>query len=208
MVSVTTVYPGAAPEVVETSVTDPIEDQVNGIEGVKRLTSLSREQVSLITVEFELGRNLDEAANDVRDRVARARRDLPEEVEDPVVAKQDSDAQPVFWMALFGRGFDQVELTTIADNELVDRLAKLPGVASVVIAVSSAHRADAFAAARFTIDRLKEVVPIWKKEFFSGGAVWIGDQACRDGVWQQAEQVGDGIRERREDSPQSGAKTG
>jgi multidrug efflux pump len=134
IVSVTTVYPGAAPEVVETSVTDPIEDQVNGIEGVKRLTSLSREQVSLITIEFELGRNLEAAANDVRDRVARARRDLPEEVEDPIVAKQDSDAQPVFWMALFGRGFDQVELTTIADNELVDRLAKLPGVASVVIA--------------------------------------------------------------------------
>jgi len=60
------------------------------------------------------------------------------------------------------------------------------GMASVVIAVSSAHRGDAFEAARFTIDRLKEVVPIWKKEFFTGGAVWIGDQACRDGVWQQS----------------------
>jgi molybdopterin synthase catalytic subunit len=60
------------------------------------------------------------------------------------------------------------------------------GMASVVIAVSSAHRGDAFSAARFTIDRLKEVVPIWKKEFFEGGAIWIGDQACRDGVWQQS----------------------
>ena len=60
------------------------------------------------------------------------------------------------------------------------------GMASVVIAVSSAHRGDAFQAARFTIDRLKEVVPIWKKEFFAGGAVWIGDQACRDGVWQES----------------------
>jgi molybdopterin synthase catalytic subunit len=65
------------------------------------------------------------------------------------------------------------------------------GMASVVIAVSSAHRDDAFAAARFTIDRLKQVVPIWKKEFFSGGAVWIGDQACREGVWQTADPTSD-----------------
>ncbi len=55
--------------------------------------------------------------------------------------------------------------------------------------MSSAHRGDAFEAARFTIDRLKEVVPIWKKEFFSGGAVWIGDQACREGVWQTVEEA-------------------
>ena len=134
VVSVTTIFPGAAPEVVETSVTDVIEDQVNGIEGVKQVTSLSREQVSIITVEFELSRDLEAAANDVRDRVARARRDLPSEVDEPVVAKQDSDASPVFWMALFGAGFDQVSLTQIAETQVVDRLSKLPGVASVVIA--------------------------------------------------------------------------
>ena len=58
------------------------------------------------------------------------------------------------------------------------------GEASVAIAASSAHRGDAFDAARFTIDRLKEVVPIWKKEFFEGGAVWIGDQAGKEGVWK------------------------
>jgi multidrug efflux pump len=134
VVSVTTIFPGAAPEVVETSVTDVIEDQVNGIEGVKQVTSLSREQVSIITVEFELARDLEAAANDVRDRVARARNDLPREVKEPVVAKQDSDASPVFWMALFGEGYDQVSLTQIAETQVVDRLSKLPGVASVVIA--------------------------------------------------------------------------
>jgi multidrug efflux pump len=134
VVSVTTVFPGAAPEVVETSVTDPLEDQVNGIEGVKHVTSISREQVSMITVEFELGRDLEGAANDVRDRVARARTSLPEEVEDPVVAKQDSDARPVFWLALFGEQYDQIQLTSIAEAQIVDRLAKLPGVASVIIA--------------------------------------------------------------------------
>ena len=116
VVSVTTVFPGAAPEVVETSVTDPLEDQVNGIEGVKHVTSISREQVSMITIEFDLGRDLEAAANDVRDRVARARNALPEEVEDPIVAKQDSDARPVFWMALFGEGYDQIRLTSIAET--------------------------------------------------------------------------------------------
>ena len=74
---------------------------------------------------------------------------------------------------------------------VVHRTGVVPiGGASVAIAVSAAHRGDAFAAARFTIDRLKEVVPIWKKEFFEGGAVWIGDQACREGVWQQAGEGG------------------
>jgi multidrug efflux pump len=133
IVSVTTVFPGAAPEVVETSVTDVLEDQVNGIEGVKVVTSLSREQVSQITVEFELGRDLEAAANDVRDRVARARNQLPEEIDEPVVAKRDSDAQAVMWLALSGEQYDQVQLTTIAEKLLIDRLAKLAGVANVII---------------------------------------------------------------------------
>ena len=98
MVSVTTIYPGAAPEVVETSVTEPLEDQLIGIEGVKHLTSKSREQVSEITVEFELNRDLEAAANDVRDRVARSRNELPEEVEEPLVAKRDSDANAIIWL--------------------------------------------------------------------------------------------------------------
>jgi multidrug efflux pump len=134
VVSVTTVFPGAAAEVVETSVTDSLEDQVNGIEGVKHVISISREQVSMITIEFELGRDLDAAANDVRDRVARARKELPEEVEEPVVAKRDSDARPVMWIALSGEGYDQVQLTKIADTRIVDRFTKVPGVASVIIA--------------------------------------------------------------------------
>ncbi|MEW6270471.1 MAG: molybdenum cofactor biosynthesis protein MoaE [Thermodesulfobacteriota bacterium] len=86
----------------------------------------------------------------------------------------------------------------IAKIAVVHRTGVVPiGMASVVIAVSSAHRGDAFAAARYTIDRLKEVVPIWKKEFFEGGAVWIGDQTCRAGVWQSAT----GSDEERRGSP-------
>jgi multidrug efflux pump len=133
IVSVTTVYPGAAAEVVETSVTEPLEDQLMGIEGIKHLTSVSREQVSSITVEFELTRNVDLAAVDVRDRVARARADLPADVDEPLVAKQDADASPVVWLALSG-GTDQIAVSRLAEDVVQDRLAKLPGVASVVIA--------------------------------------------------------------------------
>ena len=134
VVAVTTVLPGAAPEVIETSVTQPLEDQLIAIEGVRHLTSLSREQVSQITVEFELDRNVDEAANDVRDRVARARNKLPEDVEEPVVAKRDADASPIMWLALSGERMSQLELSTLAETQIQDRLAKLPGVSEVIIA--------------------------------------------------------------------------
>ena len=133
IVSVTTVYPGAAPEVVEASVTEPLEDELIGIEGIKHLTSLSREQVSAITIEFELSRDPDLAAADVRDRVARARSNLPADIDEPIVAKQDADANAVIWLALYGDR-DQVEITHIAENMLQDRLAKLPGVGVVMIA--------------------------------------------------------------------------
>ena len=134
VVSVTAVYPGAAAEVVETSVTQPLEEMLNGIEGVKHVKSTSREQVSAITVEFELSRDIEAAASDVRDRVARARAELPDDVEEPLVAKRDADASPIMWLALYGEGYDQVELTTITERQIKDRFEKLPGVASVMIA--------------------------------------------------------------------------
>ena len=134
IVSVTTVYPGAAAEVVETSLTEPLEDAVNGIPGVKHVTSSSREQVSQITIEFGLDRDIEDAANDVRDRVSRARRALPDDVDAPIVSKRDSDARPILWMALSGASYNQVQLTQIAETRLEDRLAKLPGVANVIIA--------------------------------------------------------------------------
>ena len=133
IVSVTTVFQGAAPDVVETSITEPLEDEIMGIEGIKHVTSLSREQVSNITIEFELDRNVDLAAADVRDRVARARNRLPDDVDEPIVAKQDADASPVIWLALAG-GSDPIAVSRLAEDMVQDRLAKLPGVASVVIA--------------------------------------------------------------------------
>jgi len=134
VVSVTTVLPGAAPEVVETSVTQPLEDELIGIEGVRHITSTSREQASQISVEFELGRDIEGASNDVRDRVGRAQRLLPEEAEAPVVAKRDADASPILWLALSAHGYDAIRLSTLADTRIKDRLAKLPGVANVILA--------------------------------------------------------------------------
>ena len=116
IVAVSTVLPGAAPEVVETSVTQPLEDQIIGIAGIRHLTSLSTEQVSQITVEFELGTDVDLAANDVRDRVARARGRLPDDVKEPIVAKRSSDASPIMWIALHGAGYTQLEISTIAET--------------------------------------------------------------------------------------------
>ena len=132
-VSITTIYPGAAAEVVETSLAQPLEDAVNGIEGVEHVRSESREQVSQISVEFSLDRDIESAANDVRDRVARARSQLPDEIDAPVVAKQDADARPIVWLALYGAEYDQIELTRIVEERIVDRVEKLPGVASVIV---------------------------------------------------------------------------
>src|SRR5206468_323363 len=106
IVSVTTFYRGANPQVVETEITDVLEEQLSTIEGVKLLTSSSQEQTSNITVEFNLDRDVDKAANDVRDRVSRVRGQLPPSADEPIVSKQDSNAQPIIWLALFGQNYN------------------------------------------------------------------------------------------------------
>jgi multidrug efflux pump len=133
IVSVWTLLPGAAPEVVETSVTQVLEDEIIGIEGIKHVTSESSEEISAITVQFYLSRDVDVAAADVRDRVARARGLLPDAVKEPIVAKADADAIEIMWINLVGGGLSQIELTTLAETRIKDRLAKLPGVSKVQI---------------------------------------------------------------------------
>jgi len=95
VVSVRTVYTGASAQVIESQVTQPLEDSLSGIEGIRTIKSVSREEVSQITVEFVVERDVDAAANDVRDRVARVRSRLPDEVDDPIVSKIEADAQAV-----------------------------------------------------------------------------------------------------------------
>lgn len=133
VVSVTTFYRGASPAVVETEITDILEETLATVEGIKQMTSSSREQGSNVTVEFELSRDVDEAANDVRDKVARVRGSLPLAAEDPVVSKVDVNAQPIVWLALSSDRHDGLELSDLADRVLKEKLQRLPGVGSVFI---------------------------------------------------------------------------
>lgn len=131
IVTITTVYDGASSEIMEAEVTERIEQEVNTIPGIKTLTSISRDEVSIITVRFNLDRNVDIAAQDVRDRIARARRLMPEDIEEPIVAKQDANAQEVMWIALFSDKRSTLELTEIGERQFKDRLQTIPGVGGV-----------------------------------------------------------------------------
>jgi multidrug efflux pump len=133
IVSVVTALPGASPEVVETEVTEVLEEEVSSIEGIRTITSESTDEVSRITIEFNLDRAIDVAAQDVRDKIARVRGDLPEDAEEPRVSKLDIDAQAVMWIALTAPGRTPVELTDYADRVIKDRLQTLPGVGSIII---------------------------------------------------------------------------
>ena len=133
VVSVRTVYKGASAQVVESQITQPLEDSLSGIEGIKTIKSISREEVSQISVEFVSERNVDSAANDVRDRVARVRARLPEAADESVVAKIEADALPIIWLALSSTRQNALEITDYADRFIADSLKTLPGVASVII---------------------------------------------------------------------------
>jgi multidrug efflux pump len=131
VVSVTTRYPGAAAEVVETQITDPLEEQLSAIEGVRLMRSDSTEERSTITLEFNLGRDVDAAANDVRDRVGRALERLPAEVYPPEVAKADADDDPVIVLSFNSTRYTRLELSEMADRIAVQRLQTIPGVSQV-----------------------------------------------------------------------------
>ncbi len=133
VVSVRTVYTGASAQVIESQITQPLEDSLSGIEGVRTIKSVSREEVSQITVEFVPERNVDSAANDVRDRVARVRARLPEDTQESVVSKIEADAQAIIWLAFYSDQRDALFITDYADRYVADTLKSLPGVASVII---------------------------------------------------------------------------
>ena len=133
VVNILTVYPGASAEVVETEVTERIEEAVAAAESIKLITSESREQVSSVAVEFTQGRDVDLAAQDVRDLVSRVRGDLPEDIEEPVISKQNAGARPIMWVAFFSDRHDTAELTHIADTMVKDSLQTVPGVSSIIL---------------------------------------------------------------------------
>lgn len=132
-VSVTTVYRGASAEVVESRVTEPLEEQLSAIDGIRVLKSSSQEEVSRITIEFNLERDPDEAANDVRDRVDRARDRLPEEIDQPLIAKEEADAAPVLWLTFTSERHSRTELTDLVDRIAKQRIQTVPGVGTIFI---------------------------------------------------------------------------
>ena len=124
-------YPGASADIVETRITQVLEGELSGIEGVKSIRSTSRDQRSQLTVEFTLDRNLDEAANDVRDRVSRVIRRLPEDADAPSVQKADTDTQPIMWLTLASDSMSMMDLTDYMERYVLDRFATIPGVSQI-----------------------------------------------------------------------------
>jgi multidrug efflux pump len=133
VVTVETRYPGASAEIMESQVTQPLEESLAGIEGIELMNSISREENSQITVRFKVDRDVDVAASDVRDRVGRARGRLPDEIDEPIVAKVEADAQPIIYIALSSDNHTPLEVSDYADRFVKDRLQTLPGVADVRI---------------------------------------------------------------------------
>lgn len=131
IVSVEAAYPGANAEVVENRVTQVIEDALSGIDGVDTITSQSEDGESDVTITFTLNRDIEAAANDVRDAISRVRPRLPQDVEDVQVAKQDSDARPFIWYNLLSDRMTSEELTDYAERNIVDRFSVIDGVAAV-----------------------------------------------------------------------------
>ncbi|MBI1276276.1 MMPL family transporter [bacterium] len=149
VVSVDTIYRGASAAVVESRITRLLEDRVSGIEGIKNISSNSRDGQSSITIEFELSRDIDAAANDVRERLSRAVKDLPDEAEPPEIYKVDANTDVIVWFSLISDNMSTTELTDYAERYLVDALATVDGVARVRVAGGSRF------AMRIWLDRLQ-----------------------------------------------------
>ncbi|MEM1125302.1 MAG: efflux RND transporter permease subunit [Bacteroidota bacterium] len=133
VITVSTNYPGANAEVIENQLTEPLEESINGVAGIRTLTSVSREGRSTITVEFDLDTDLEAAANDVRDRVSRAVRSLPPDADPPTVSKADADAQPIVFLNIKSDERNLLELSRLADEVFKERVQTIPGVSSVQI---------------------------------------------------------------------------
>ncbi|PQJ35737.1 acriflavin resistance protein [Salinibacter sp. 10B] len=133
VISVATTYQGANADVIDSQITEPLEEQINGIDGIRTIESVSRQGQSTITVEFALGADLERAANDVRDRVSRARQQLPPDAEPPSVSKSDASAPPIVFLNIKSDTRSLMELTEIADKRFKERLQTINGVSRVDI---------------------------------------------------------------------------
>lgn len=142
IVSVSVTLRGANPRVMESAVTDVLEEQLSSAEGLRTMTSVSSEQQSTITLEFHLGRDIELAAQDVRDLVSRVRGRLPEEILEPVVAKQDADSRPIMFITMQGENYNLLQLTDIADRYVKTPLQTVPGLVESISVASGAMRCE------------------------------------------------------------------
>ncbi|MBS0181976.1 MAG: efflux RND transporter permease subunit [Nitrospira sp.] len=164
IVSVRTVYQGASASVVELDVTTPLEDALSGIQGLRTITSASREEVSLITMEFELKRDLDGATNDVRDRVSQIRPVLPLGILEPHVEKAAAENTEVLWLTVSSDRHSELEMSDIADRFIKTRLAMIPGVSATYLDGERRYAMriwldpDQLAARRLTVEDVEEAI--------------------------------------------------
>jgi multidrug efflux pump len=134
VVSVRTSYPGANSDIIESQITEPLEKVINSIDGVRNISSSSNQGSSNITIEFNLNKNIEEAANDVRDKVSQAARSLPKDIDGtPVVSKADANDDPIISMTIQSTKRDQLELSDYAENVIAERIQTIPGVSGVRI---------------------------------------------------------------------------
>src|SRR6187431_1495293 len=133
-ISVRTSYAGANADIIESQITEPLEKAINSIDGIRNITSSSNQGSSSITIEFNLDKNLEEAANDVRDKVSQAVRSLPQDIDaPPVVSKADADTEAIIAMTVQSDNKNVLELSDYAENVIAERLQTIPGVSSVQI---------------------------------------------------------------------------
>ncbi|MDR2963945.1 MAG: efflux RND transporter permease subunit [Bacteroidales bacterium] len=134
IITVQTAYTGASAEIIESQITEPLERSINGIEGIRNISSQSAPGVSRITVEFSLDADLEKAANDVRDKVSQAQRNLPQDINaPPTVSKADADSDPIIMLAFQSTSMNPVELSEYVENSVIERLQTIEGVSSVAV---------------------------------------------------------------------------
>lgn len=133
VVNVTTLYTGANAEIIQAQITEPLQQEISGIEGIRVISSSSSDQSSMITVEFNLGEDLERATNDVRDRVSRATRYLPKDVDPPIVEKLDANANPIIFVVVKSESHNILEISDVVDRYYRNRYQTIPGIAGIKV---------------------------------------------------------------------------
>jgi multidrug efflux pump len=173
IVQINTNYPGASADIVENKITQVIEERISGIEGIRAMQSVSQQGRSSVTIEFTLDRDIDAAANDVRDRVSRLLNNIPEEADPPETFKADTDSDTLMWLHLTDSNLSQMDLTDYAERYIIDQFSILPGVASVrfggrKIAMRIWLDRNALAARQLTVQDVEDALRTQNVEFPAG----------------------------------------